>query len=272
MKVVKGEFNNGLKYMLIESPTKTLSSISINVMVGSKNEEKLGISHFIEHMLFKGTKSNPTTKKLTWEIEQYGAIFNAFTTFDHTRYTIDINNKYIEKGIKLLYDILNNSLIDPKELNKEREVILKEQAMYKDDESDKCFEKICEIMYKGINTNILGTEKTVKGIKRNDIINYMNKYYNPNNMILTIVGEKLNENQISIFKKLKNKYELDKKICNIIKHNNRIIHIKGILNEAHICIGYPIKESDKYIFNLISYALTGYFSSRLYDVLREKMD
>ena len=209
-------------------------------------------------------------KKLTWEIEKYGGNFNAYTSLDHTKYHIDIPNKYINKAVDILYEIINESLLEEKEIKKEIKVILNEKRISEGDESDVCIDKLLKLSIKNINTNILGNYNNIKNINRGKLIKYIEEYYTPENMILTIVGSNINKNIINKFNNInfknKNKNKKKAKILN----NIQTVYKKGILPQANIAIGFQIDIKDNLLYDLIDYILTGHYSSRLYLILREK--
>ena len=246
MKVINGKFKNGLRYIIVNTDCENNAHISVNVYAGSRDEDNSnkGISHFLEHMLFKGTKNYPTTKKLTWEIEKYGGDFNAYTSLDHTKYHIDIPNKYINKAVDILYEIINESLLEEKEIKKEIKVILNEKRISEGDESDVCIDKLLKLSIKGINTDILGNYNNIKNINRGELIKYLEEYYTPENMILTLVGNNINKNIINKFNNIKNKNKnIIKKKAKIL-NNIQTIYKKGILPQANIAIGYQIDIKD----------------------------
>lgn len=184
------DLKNGIKLVSIKKDTK-LVSINAAIKVGSlfeKKDEK-GISHFIEHMLFKGTiKRN--NEILNSELEELGGEYNAYTEYNSTVYTVTALGEELEPALDLISDMLINSSFPEEEIEKEREVILSELRSSNDDVEEYSFKKINEIAFKNspLKHEIIGEEKTIKKITKKDLVNFYNKYYIPNNFCISIVS------------------------------------------------------------------------------------
>jgi len=230
------------------------TTIGIVVPVGSRMEEDRvkGISHFIEHMLFKGTKKR-TCKQIAFEIERYGGILNAFTDYEITCYWIKIDNKHKNVAINVLKDMLLNPLFSSKEINKEREVIRQEINMYEDNPSAHLEDLFNHKFYKSgsFKIGIAGTGKTIDNINRKEILKYYRTNYKPENMTLIVVGDVKEKqdvhnldyyfpNNVYNFKDIKNKklsthYEKRKDIQQSnIKIGNYIDGISSLV-DTHAC-------------------------------------
>ena len=190
MKYNKYNLKNGLTYINI--PKKNdLISVGFLVKVGSRDEDKKnnGISHFLEHMLFKGTKKRNTCELLN-ELDNLGTIYNALTTIDFTAYELhgDDEDKY--KIIDIILDLYQGANLYQKDINKERGVILEEYNLTMYDVSDIIFNIVSEELFKGTSLElpIIGTKKNIKNFKRNDLIKFRNKYYCPSNTIFMTIG------------------------------------------------------------------------------------
>jgi len=179
---------------IIYAPLDGTKAMNILVMfpVGSRYEtEKMsGVSHYVEHLMFKGTKKRPTTQKLTREIDRLGAGYNAYTGKEYTGYYITVDAKYSETAIDIVSDMLFNSLFDAKEMEREKTVIVEELRMYRDNplmNIDNVFE---ELLYDGcpLGRDIGGTEKHVMNYVRDDVLAYRDKYYHPRNMVVVVSG------------------------------------------------------------------------------------
>lgn len=181
---------NGLEVITIKKDTK-ITSINLGVRVGSLYEDikEKGISHFIEHMLFKGTSSR-NYEKLNDELEFLGGEYNAYTDYTSTVYTISCLEDEMKNAIEILGDMIINSSFKEKEIEKERGVILAEMRASKDDIEDLSFKKINEIAFEKspLKYDVAGLEKNVKGYKKEDLVKFYNKYYVPGNSLITIVS------------------------------------------------------------------------------------
>jgi len=182
--------HNGIKLISIKKDTK-LTAIHAAVNIGSlyeKDYEK-GISHFIEHMLFKGTKSR-NNEELNNELEQRGGEYNAYTDYTSTVYSITALSEEMEASVEILADMLQNAVFMEEELEKERGVILAEIRTSKDDVEDLSFARINEIAFKKspLRFDTIGKEKTVKNFTKQQLVNFYEKYYIPNNCYISIVS------------------------------------------------------------------------------------
>src|SRR3989339_1104010 len=188
----KIKLKNGLTVIYRKKKTKSLA-IEILVKVGSNNEKKdeRGLSHFIEHLIFEGTKKRRTSQEITNEIEKVGGEINAYTSSEKTCYFIQILNKHFEIALDILADIIQNPLFEEKIIEKEKEVVNKEIALVND--SPRFYQWILfeKNLYKKHPTRnpTYGDSKVIANLKRDKIVKYYQKYYTPNNMILTIVGD-----------------------------------------------------------------------------------
>ena len=196
---------NGLTIIGEEIPYLKSISLGIWVKAGSiiETKENSGVSHFIEHMLFKGTK-NRSSKELAREIDNLGGILNAFTSKECTCFYVKLLDEHIDIGIEVLSDMILNSCFDKKDIEKEKSVILEELKMYEDSPDDLSYDLLLENIYKdhSLGMNILGDRNTLKNFKRENILDYYNKYYVPNNSVISICG---NFNFEEIVEKIKDK-------------------------------------------------------------------
>ncbi|MFX0548101.1 M16 family metallopeptidase [Hathewaya histolytica] len=184
------KLENGLTIVTIKRDTG-LISINLGVGVGAINEtkEQKGISHFIEHMLFKGT-SIRDNEGLNNELENLGGEYNAYTDYTCTVYTIDALKEELENSLDLLSDMLINSQFKEKEIEKERGVILSELRSSKDDIEELSFKRVKELAFSEspLRIDVLGTEEHIKSFNRTKLINYYKDYYVPNNSVISIVS------------------------------------------------------------------------------------
>ncbi len=185
-------FDNGLQTIFEKRERTGVVAAQIWVKVGSKYEDRkiAGITHFIEHLIFKGTEKLKGNAFAT-RIESLGGTVNAFTSYDNTVYHIIIPKKAFEEGLDLLIESVLHPAFPIDEIEKERKVILEEIKMGEDDPQRKLFNELFSISYQGhpYGRPIIGFDETVKSITRDDIIDYYKAHYTPDNMTVVIVGD-----------------------------------------------------------------------------------
>ena len=188
----KFKLPNGLTVIdVLQKKTQAVTILAL-IPVGSRyeNKQQAGISHLIEHMLFKGTKRRPTNLIIARELDRVGAEYNAFTSKDFTGYYIKINKQHLELALDILSDLLFNSVFANPELAKEKLVVMEEIKMYEDNPSlylNSLFEKSV-FKKSSLGKLIIGNRNSVKQISRQQIIAYKKKFYQSNKMILSIAG------------------------------------------------------------------------------------
>jgi predicted Zn-dependent peptidase len=191
-RVKRSVLRNGLT-VVTERLTgfKTLS-IGIWVKAGTRHElaREAGISHFLEHMVFKGTHKR-SAMQITREVERVGGEFNAFTTREYTCFYITLLARDLELGMEILSDILIGSLFDAEELERERKVILQEIAMIEEAPEEVAQDLYYELLYgkHGLGRSILGSINSVRKMKRADVLRYFRKHYRPDNMVVSVAGD-----------------------------------------------------------------------------------
>lgn len=186
----KYTLENGINLITIKKDTQ-LASINLGVKIGSiyEKKENRGIAHFVEHMLFKGTK-NRNNEKLNEELEARAGEYNAYTDYTSTVYSITALREEFIKSLELISDMVKNSKFPQEELEKERGVILAEIRTSKDDIEDYSYRKTMECAFKEspIRINTIGTDESVKSFNREDLLKFYKSYYVPNNVYITVVS------------------------------------------------------------------------------------
>ena len=274
-KFFKKILENGMTVLYEERKGSGVVSLAIAVKHGGINEplDEKGISHFIEHMLFKGTK-NRTPKQISEEIEKNGGILNAFTEEEFTNYWCKLPSNKADIGLDVLSDMLLNPLFEEKELNKERRVIFEEMKMRRDRPDIYVVDKIQNLLYTGtLSTDFIGTEESMKSINKKKITEKFKRAYGSENMILCAVGD-------ADFKKLcdfcektfkKSGFKISEPIFGI-KNEEKIDKRKGI-DQINLIFAYHApnaKEKDVYAAQILNCLMVGGMSSRLYQEIREK--
>ena len=270
---------NGLKVITIKKDTR-LASINIGVNIGSlyEDEKELGMSHFVEHMLFKGTK-NRSNEQLNRELEFLGGDYNAYTDYISTVYSITCLDEEFEKGIELLSDMVLNSSFDEKEMKKEKGVVLSEIKSDKDDIEDLSISRTHEYAFdkSALRNSIAGTEEHVKGFKRKQVYDFYKKYYTPDNCVIVTVSAFSHEQMQKIITALFGKWEgKSHKKAKIIKEENKNIvktTYKSQIEQGTVTYLYAFKEvceKDKLPLKILSYKLAESSNSILFRELREE--
>lgn len=270
---------NGLKVITIKKDTR-LASINIGVNIGSlyEDEKELGMSHFVEHMLFKGTK-NRSNEQLNRELEFLGGDYNAYTDYISTVYSITCLDEEFEKGIELLSDMVLNSSFDEKEMKKEKGVVLSEIKSDKDDIEDLSISRTHEYAFNksALKNSIAGTEEHVKGFKRKQVYDFYKKYYTPDNCIIVTVSAFSHEQMQKIITDLFGKWEgKSHEKAEIIKEENKELvktTYKSQIEQGTVTYLYAFKEvceKDKLPLKILSYKLAESSNSILFRELREE--
>jgi len=278
----KSKLKNGLT--LITAPLKETKAVTVLVLlpVGSRYEMPgiNGASHFIEHLMFKGTKRRPTSLDITKELDSVGAEFNAFTSKDHTGYYIKAAADEIELAFDILSDMIFNSVFDPKEITKEKGVIIEEINMYEDNPLLYLGALFEETVFGNhpLGWLISGPKKVIRNISREKILNYKNKFYQSKNIVLTVSGN-FKQNQV---KKLAIKYfsnnSAEKSKPNFTKVKIKQTRPKVNLlykptEQVQLGLGFPacsLSDPKMYPLYLLAVILGGNMSSRLFTSVREK--
>ena len=247
-----------------------------NVGTRDENKRNNGISHFLEHMFFKGTR-NRSAKQISMEVEALGGYLNAFTSKEHTCFYGRGLSHNLEKTFAVLSDMLQNSLFDNKEIEKESRVIVDEMKDIEDSPEEIIFDKFESALYKGCSLElpIIGTEKNVLGFKHKDLKNYIEQKYSNDKLFIVASGAINHNDLISIVEKYfngsfgKNRKRAVRKIA---PHTERLFCEKPI-NQAHVIIGrntIGYNSDNRMAVSLLSHILGGGSSSRLFLSVREK--
>jgi len=272
--------NNGLK-VVVEN-IEHFNSVSVGLWVenGSRNENSInnGVSHFIEHMLFKGT-ANRNSKQIAEDIENVGGQINAFTGKEATCYYIKTLDTHLELGLELLSDMLFNSLFNEEDIEKEKGVIIEEINMSEDSAEDVLMDLHAEAVWgkDGLSLPILGTENTVKSFNKEMIVSYLKSYYIPENCVISICGKIDMKNIEKIVEKYFGNWRYDNKNITMYSTpeilNNNYFRRKDI-EQLHINLGMPglkIGDDDLYTLILLSNMLGGGAASILFQKIREEL-
>ena len=276
--IKKHTLNNGLRIVMEKIDYVKSASIGIWVNVGSNNEdeETNGLSHFIEHMLFKGTK-NRKANEIAEEIDNLGAQMNAFTSKECTSFYVKVLEENIKEALDILSDMFFNSLFSPEEIEKEISVVIEEIKMYEDSPEDAVYDKLSEIIFNEspMAYNILGTEKNLKTFTQDKVKKYMGENYSPFNTVISIAGSFDEEEFIKLIEE-KFKHWENSKIKFVHKDSNYQRKVAGInkdLEQLHICMGnktFGRHDKNYHSLLVLNNLFGGTASSRIFQEVREK--
>jgi predicted Zn-dependent peptidase len=299
--------SNGLRVIMNKNNNQPTVTIAVIVNIGSNWETKElnGISHFVEHLFFNGSKKYPTQRGLSLELEKYGAISNAFTTREMTCYHIKVNSDHLHPIIDILGEVLANSLYRSKDIEMEKNVVINEIHQRRSNPSYLLNSEIYASFFKGlpIAKPVTGYPENIKQITRSNIIGFINEYYKPENMVISVAGNfrsynslcDILENRFSnvspSIKKSKTKTKTMNSLekyhnewSNVLKLVKNITtvkfkqinhHIEPTSAQEHTFVsivfeGLKYNDMDKYKYDFISNILGSGMSSRLFDTIRNK--
>lgn len=277
--IKKHELENGLEVLTIKKDTK-IAALNVGVKVGSlyENINEKGISHFIEHMLFKGT-TNRSFEELNDDLEFLGGEYNAYTDYTSTVYTVSCLEDEIKNAIEILGDMIINPKFDKEEMEKERGVILAEMRSGKDDIEDFSFKRINDIAFKNspLKYDVAGLEENVKKYKREDLLNYYNKYYLANNALITMVSSLDHNKAIKEIEKSFKSWKSGEKIVNkVVEEKNletKEVTVKKNIEQNTIVYLYNFHDLDKDLelpLRILNHRLGESSNSLLFREVREK--
>jgi len=281
MQYNKTTLKNGLRIITAPMKDTQTTTIFVTVGVGSRyeEEEEAGISHFIEHMIFKGTKKRPNTQVIANELDAIGGTFNAFTGKNRTAYYAKVDAKHFDIALNVISDIFLNSKIETKEINREKGTVLQELSMYKDMPMRTVEDDFERLLYgkQKLGREIIGYKKTITDFKRKDFTDYMDRFYIASDTVICVAG-KISEQKViaqlkKYFAKMKKgkKTEIEKVIEKQIVSKIKIKNKKT--DQTHLILGvrtYDHRHKDRYALSLLSSILGGNMSSRLHIQVRER--
>lgn len=272
--------SNGLN--VIVSPMPHMASVSLGVWigVGGRHEtvNESGISHLIEHMVFKGTQMR-TAKALKESVEGIGGSFNGFTSDEVTCYMVKVPSKYTELGLEILSDMVINPRFDDEDLQRERFVVCEEIKMYKDQPADHVLEALTTLMWpsNSLGRPLTGTISNVKKFKRGELVKFKEENYHPANIAVVAAGK---VDPDALFKAASARFAWQKpgekrsfEAAPWTQRSPKIKFLSDDTNQAHIAFGFPVPDcplKERYAMKVMDVALGGNMSSRLFEELREK--
>ncbi|MBW2095582.1 MAG: insulinase family protein [Deltaproteobacteria bacterium] len=274
----KTVLENGLR--IISEQLDHLKSVSLGIWVnaGSRDEEpeQNGISHFIEHMVFKGTH-NRSTFQIAKELDSIGGMSNAFTAKENTCFHARVLGKHFDRLADILSDIFLHSLFDPLDMERERQVILQEISMVEDSPDENVHVLLNRRFWEDhpLGLPILGTNETVAAIQKETIVEYMGRSYGPENVIVSAAGNIQHETLVSYLRPLFEELEPGGVAKDRVppRSNSGISCQEKDHEQVHLCLGAEapsMKDDRRYACALFNVLLGGNMSSRLFQEIREK--
>ncbi len=276
----KTVLDNGLRLLTAPMPHARSASVVVFLGVGSRYEApaESGLSHFIEHMLFKGTARRPTARDISTTIEGVGGLLNAVTSQETTVYWAKIAQPHLSLALDLLVDILRHSSFAPPEIEKERQVILEEIDSLFDSPGELVGLLIDQLLWDGpLGWDIAGRKDTISTFQRTDLLAYLARHYAPGNTVISVAG---NIDPLAIREQMAAllgdwppappascEPALDNQTAPRLK-----LHYKDT-EQVHLCLGVhglPLAHPDRFVLGLLSTILGEGMSSRLFEELREK--
>ncbi|MDD6310521.1 MAG: pitrilysin family protein [Firmicutes bacterium] len=265
---------------VILEKTDFVQSTAFGIWVKSgamyEDDSVYGVSHYIEHMMFKGTKLR-NAREIAEQVDNIGGVFNAFTGKEATCYYIKTLASNIYKGAEILIDMVTSSVFDQDEMDKERQVILEEIKMVKDTPDDDVYDTISELVNSGnaLKNNILGSPESLAGINRDKMVDYYRTRYVTENLVVAVSGS-FDEDEM--IKYLEGKFDALGKIAPKDSYEMKPyvpkfdVKVKDI-EQTHICLAVPsvsLDDDQYYTHVLMSNILGGSMSSRLFQTIREE--
>jgi len=276
----KAVLDNGLRVITSTMPHSRSVCLVILVGTGScyESKEEAGISHFAEHLFFKGTQQRPTSKEITQDIEGVGGIINAGTDKEVTIFWCKVASPHFPIALDVLSDLLLNSRFDNKEIEQERRIIGEEINMNLDLPQQRVNMLIDELLWpdQPLGHDVIGYKETVSAITRKRLLNYVARRYMPNNTVLSIAGNIQHEEAMDQIEPLLNKWAAGELPTGYMTNDNQTearlrIEPKDI-EQAHLCLAvhaFSYSHPQRFILDLLNTVLGGGMSSRLFTEIRE---
>ena len=276
--VFRDKLENGIR--VIGEPMPHYRSVSMGVWVDAgsvcENEAEAGASHFIEHMLFKGTERR-TAAEIAAEMDAIGGNLNAFTAKECTCFYAKVLDEHLPRAADMLADLLRNSKFDEADIEREKGVVCEEMLMTEDSPEDMARETLCALLYENtpLAKPILGTQESVRSFTRETLMDYMGRHYMPNNIVISCAGHFEREALMDAL----NRYfagggmgERSPRKVSTLSGGHRFRAVEKDIEQVHLCLGFPgfaLDEDGQYALFVLNNALGGSMRSRLFQSIRE---
>jgi len=277
----KTVMNNGLRIVTSAMPHTRSVCISIFIGAGSRYEQphEAGLSHFVEHLCFKGTEKRPTAKEISETIDGVGGVLNGGTDKELTVYWAKVARPHYLVALDLLVDMLRNSKVDPVEMENERKVIIEELNMSMDSPQSRVDILIDEVMWpdQALGRDVAGDKDTVSAINRQMVLDYLPRFYIPGNTVLSVAGDISHEEVVDSVAKAFGDWTVGVAGALFPAENSqdapRLRVESRKTEQVHLCLsvrGVSHQHPDRFILDLLNVVLGEGMSSRLFLELREK--
>jgi predicted Zn-dependent peptidase len=279
---IKTTLDNGLRVITASMPHTRSVCICIYVGVGARYEPdvRAGISHFIEHLNFKGTAAHPTSRELSEVIEGIGGIVNGGTDKEFTMYWSKVPQSRFTLALDLLADMLLNSRLDPADIDSERNIIYEEINMVKDSPSQRVDMIIDELLWPGhpLGRDIAGSRRSVQGISRDAMLEYISRNYLPANTVVAVAGAVTHEETLAAVERAMGGWENHRKLPRfkpfVPKEFPRVRVETRETEQVHLCLGLPgipVNHPQRFPLDLLNVVLGEGMSSRLFAEVRDRL-
>lgn len=271
---------SGVRVVTYEMPYMNSVSVGIWVGTGGRNEQDdiSGISHFIEHLLFKGTQKRNNVE-ISQAIEGLGGVLNAFTGEEYTCYLAKVLSEYFDVTFDVLWDMVTNTVFSDKDIEKEKSVIKEEINMYLDLPGQYVHDLLNNLMWPNqpLGRILIGTEQTVDALNNDSIVAYKNQYYQPSNIVIAVAGDIKHDAVYNTVLSYLNVYSSNEDIPPVEpvredQHSPESFVMQKDTEQTHLALGiraYPRNHKDRYILKVLNTILGENMSSRLFQTIRE---
>jgi len=278
----KTTLDNGLRIVTSAMPHTHSVSICFFIGAGSRyeTEEQAGVSHFTEHMLFKGTSQRPTPRDISEAIEGVGGIINAGTDKELTAYWCQVAKPHFNLGLEVLMDMLLHSKFEPEEIEKERQVIIEEINMSKDSPSQRVATLIDELLWPNhpLGRDTAGGVESVSAMAREQLLHYLTHYYQPDNMVVAIAGDIEHREVVNAIGKAlrewSNQQPHSRYAAYTEQPNPRLRIETRDMEQVHLCLALPgisLFHPQRFTLDMLNIILGEGMSSRLFTEVRDKL-
>ena len=275
----KTTLDNGVRVISETIPSVRSISVGVWIFTGSRDEyaDESGISHFIEHMVFKGTKKR-RMHHIAQRMEAVGGYLNAFTSKEYTCYYARSLDEHLERAIDTICDLVLSPNFPEKELEKEKDVVLEEMKMYEDNPEDLIFDKFESVVYDRheLGRPIIGLPETVSTFSRDQLVNYMDRNYTPNKIVLAVAGNADHADVVRFARKaFASSRGISRRMERTPANGYQPQHVEENrpIQQAHLVVGtrgLDIHDDDRMALSVLNTILGGGMSSRLNQNIREK--
>jgi len=280
MEVNKTKFDSGLTLLTIPQKERSTATVLVLVGAGSKYETKEinGISHILEHLIFKGTSKRPTPQDIAAELDRVGGAYNAFTGQEYTGYYARVDSQHFSLAADWVSDIFLNAALRDEDLQREKPVIMEELNMYLDSPQQYVSELWSEVLYgdQPAGWKIIGSRETIESISIDQVQNYFQEYYTAPKTVVVVAGnipDRAEEIINNKFKSLQRNERPSKEKTKVKQDKPQLlVHYKET-DQTHLCVGghgFSLKDDQRFAQIILASALGGNMSSRLFNIIREK--